>query len=312
MEQQHTEPQPEPEAEPEADWRGWVPYRVRFRDGVARTTWAFLGQERLTDPFLHHTVARLESREGWPARRTSPTPVALFAAAASLPGLAPDVFVLHCSRCGSTLLCNALRAVPTTSVVAEPGAVNDLLLHLLASDSATSPDARVEAESLLQPLCQALGYQRLGDEQRVVMKLSSWNVLALRSQLVRAWPTVPWIFVFRDPVEVSVSQLRDPSGWMSLRSSNPSAAARMFGVQESVLADTPPEQWCAIVLRKFYEAVSYFPPCQVSFPRWSEFSSHLNLAFAPRPRSLQRKIRSGVCCLVRGQALRTCTCPRSF
>jgi hypothetical protein len=90
-------------------------------------------------------------------------------------------------------------------------------------------------------------------------------VLALRSQLRRAWPTVPWIFVFRDPVEVSVSQLRDPSGWMSLRSSNPSAAARMFGVQESDLAGMPPEQWCAIVLRKFYEAVTYLAPCQLHF-----------------------------------------------
>ncbi len=258
-----TEPEPEPESEerqPGLEWRGWVPYRVRFKDGSATTSWAYLGAERLVDPFLHHTVARLEGREGWPERRRTLTPVALDAAAAAiaaadtLPRLEPAVFVLHCSRCGSTLLCNALRAVGTTSVVAEPGAVNDLLLHLSGTD--TSSGTRAEAESLLQPLCMALVHQRCGDEQRVVMKLSSWNVLALRSQFRRLWPNIPWIFVFRDPVEVSVSQLRDPSGWMSLRTSNPSAAARMFGVQEGDLADMSPERWCALVLAKFYEAAA--------------------------------------------------------
>jgi hypothetical protein len=255
------EAEPEPESEERqlgVEWRGWVPYRVRFKNGAATTTWVYLGAERLVDPFMHHTVARLERREGWPERRTTLTPEALAAAAAvtasteTLPGLEPAVFVLHCSRCGSTLLCNALRAVGTTSVVAEPGAVNDLLLHLTATDM--SSGTRTEAESLLQPLCTALTHQRCGDEQRVVIKSSSWNVLALRSQLRRAWPNTPWIFVFRDPVEVSVSQLRDPSGWMSLRTSNPSAAAQMFGVQESDLADMSPEQWCALVLAKFYEA----------------------------------------------------------
>lgn len=225
---------------------------MRYRDGAARTSWAFVGDERLSDPFLHHTVSRLEALPGWPSRRVTPTAAAaVAAAAATAPALAPAAFVLHCSRCGSTLLCNALRAVRSTAVVAEPGALNDVLLHLAATD--LPPDARAEGEALLKALGAALGQQRCGDQQRaVIFKLSSWNVLTLRSQLRRVWPAVPWIFVHRDPVEVGVSQLRDPSGWMSLRTSNPSAAARLLGVQESSLADMAPAQWCALVLARFY------------------------------------------------------------
>jgi hypothetical protein len=251
------QPEPEPQPQPELDmsgpgWRGWIPHRVRLRGEEVRTSWAFLGAERMSDPFLHHTVSRLEAASGgWPARRATVGPSALAEALAAAPGLAPAAFVLHCSRCGSTLLCNALRAVRGTAVAAEPGALNDALLHLASADLPAA--ARADGEALLRMLCMALGQQRCGDEERVVIKLSSWNVLALRTHLRRVWPTVPWIFVYRDPVEVGVSQLRDPSGWMSLRTSNPGAAARLFGVEESDLAGMAPEQWCAIVLGRFYE-----------------------------------------------------------
>ena len=245
---QHSHPHPEPEP-----WAGWLPHKLRFRDGGWRASWAFVGTERLSDPFLHHTVARLEAGgAGWPPRRATLTAAALAEAAAGVPvSLAPAAFVLHCSRCGSTLLCNALRAVRSTVVVAEPGAVNDLLLRL-ATDESLSLDAQTDGQSLLQPLCRSLGQTRCGDEQRAVVKLSSWNIMCFRAHLRRAWPTVPWLFLYRDPVEVAVSQLREPSGWMNLRTSNPTAAARLFGIEESALVSMGTEEWCAFALAHYY------------------------------------------------------------
>jgi hypothetical protein len=62
----------------------------------------------------------------------------------------------------------------------------------------------------LQWLVSALGQPRTGLEQRLFLKLDPRNIIDF--PLLRlAFPDVPWIFVYRDPVEVMVSNLRSPS-----------------------------------------------------------------------------------------------------
>ena len=54
----------------------------------------------------------------------------------------------------------------------------------------------------------ALGQPRRG-EQALFLKLDSWHTLAL-PLFRRAFPSVPWVFLYRDPVEVLVSQMQVP------------------------------------------------------------------------------------------------------
>jgi hypothetical protein len=72
-----------------------------------------------------------------------------------------------------------------------------------------------------------------------------WFVDLLRVACVRR------LFLYRDPVEVAVSQLRDPSGWMRLRSDT-TAAARLFQLDESALVAMGAEEWCAYALAHYY------------------------------------------------------------
>jgi hypothetical protein len=62
----------------------------------------------------------------------------------------------------------------------------------------------------LQWLVSALGQPRTGLERRLFIKFDPRNILDF--PLLRlAFPDVPWIFVYRNPVEVLVSNLRAPS-----------------------------------------------------------------------------------------------------
>ena len=54
-------------------------------------------------------------------------------------------------------------------------------------------------------MVSALAQPRRG-EQALFVKLDSWHTLAL-PLFRRAFPSVPWVFLYRDPVEVPVSQL---------------------------------------------------------------------------------------------------------
>ena len=74
-----------------------------------------------------------------------------------------------------------------------------------------APWASVEQQvAWIQWLVSALAQKRSGEEQRLFIKFDSRSIFDF--PLIRlAFPDVPWIFVYRDPVEVIVSNLRRPS-----------------------------------------------------------------------------------------------------
>jgi hypothetical protein len=84
----------------------------------------------------------------------------------------------------------------------------------------------------------ALGRRRRG-ETRYVLKLDAWHVLAL-PLFRRAFPNVPWVFLYRDPLEVLVSQVRQRGMQMVPEFVSPS----LFGVEAGI----PDEDYCARVL----------------------------------------------------------------
>lgn len=120
------------------------------------------------------------------------------------PGVPPAGFIFQLSRCGSTLVSNMLATAPDTLVVAEPDALNQILA------------LNLDLSSYLPPLISALGRDPGSRATRLFIKFTSWNVLRLRP-IHFLFPHVPWAFVFRDPIEVLVSNLRERGGWMNAR-----------------------------------------------------------------------------------------------
>jgi hypothetical protein len=156
------------------------------------------------------------------------------------PGLEPSGFVFHVSRCGSTLVAGMLAALSKHLVLSEPAPVD----HILRADASEADRVR-----WLRWIVSALGRPRHGGEQAYVLKLDAWSVCNLAT-VRRAFPGVPWLFLYREPVEVLVSHLAQLGAHMVPGALDP----RLFGLDWDSIARMQPEEYCARVLGEIYRA----------------------------------------------------------
>jgi hypothetical protein len=176
--------------------RAWTPVRVGLNAG--EIDWALVDAP-FTDPFFETSAERAM---GHPFNLAFGfrTPLAVLDALhAQAPGVAPAGFVFHMSRCGSTLIAQMLARLSATIVLSEPQPL-DALLRLRG---------RVDDDTLLgwlRAMVSALAQPRNG-ERRLFVKWHAWHVLELPF-IARAFPGVPWVFVFREPRAVLRSQAR--------------------------------------------------------------------------------------------------------
>ena len=185
---------------------GWVPFRMYWQGSEPGVEWFYMGANRFGEPFFEAT-AHFEVQTPFNSLFRFRTPIgALEEWQAVSPGLKPSGFIFHLSRCGSTLITQMLASLPRSVVLSEAG-VLDRMLRSHERAPETSIGQRVE---WLQWLVSALGQRRTGAERRLFIKFDPRNIVDL--PLLRlAFPDVPWIFVYRNPVEVMVSNLRAAS-----------------------------------------------------------------------------------------------------
>jgi hypothetical protein len=184
-----------------ADLARWTPVRLDFSGPAPAVDWADLSAERFVEPFFDQTVARWAS--GPRARPLIRTGLEALVALDSQPSLEPAGMIFHLSRCGSTLVSRLLGTLPGVVVVAEPGPLNTLL--------GLEPGRVDEAElvRVVRLLVRALGRCRRGDERRLVLKCTSWNIRR-RAILAAAFPETLWIWVQRDPARRRLAPCQTP------------------------------------------------------------------------------------------------------
>lgn len=179
---------------------GWLPIRVGQAHGQWQVDWCWFGEARLSQPFFGDAVeAALRLPFNQVFRRQTSLDV-LSQWQQQSPGLAPTAFIFHASRCGSTLISQMLAQLDEHIVISEPPPLDALLRSDL-------PDA--ERRAALNGLLSAYGQRRRGVEQRLVIKLDAWNLGEL-PLLHECFPDTPWLFLYRDPLEIAVSHLRRP------------------------------------------------------------------------------------------------------
>jgi hypothetical protein len=223
---------------------GWLPVRAQWRGQELHVDWAYLGSRRLREPFFEESVARCLTK---PFNRLLGYSTPIGALAGWLREhrcLPPAGFIFHMSRCGSTLLSQMLATIPRNIVVSEAGPIDAVV-----QARHTRPDLCDEQHAAwLRWMIGALGQARSGEERHFFVKLDSWHALAL-PLFRRAFPAVPWIFLYRDPVEVLVSQLRRRGMHMV-----PGLIGDVFGFEASQAAQAP-ETYCAQVLARICDGV---------------------------------------------------------
>jgi hypothetical protein len=202
------------------DLARWTPIRFNFSGPSPTVDWADLSAERFVEPFFDQTVARWAT--GPRAQPLVRTELDALLALDDEPSVDLAGMVFHLSRCGSTVVSRLLATVPGVVVIAEPSPLNALL--------GLDPQ-RVDGATLVQVvrmLVRALGRRRLGDETRLVLKCTSWNIRR-REILTAAFPDTPWVWVQRDPAQVIASLLATPPGWLG-QQAPPPQTARLFGI----------------------------------------------------------------------------------
>lgn len=132
----------------------------------------------------------------------------------------PAGFVFHESRVGSTLVANALTAMDPDGhrVYSESDPINRALAA--CGDGFTKCDMETNVE-LLRDVVFLMGRTSSPSEMRMFFKVSS--VGSKRIDVMRqAFEYVPWLFVFRDPVQTMMSHI-DPAKKKTVRGGLPPA-----------------------------------------------------------------------------------------
>jgi hypothetical protein len=211
---------------------GWIPIRFYWRDGQPEIDWCLLGDTRFTEPFFQMTVQRRLRHPFHHAFRRQTSIDALQEWYAERPGVPPTAFIFHMSRCGSTLLSQMLAALDQNIVLSEASPL-DALLRAHLRNPGLPPQTRAE---WFRYMVSALGQRRGGKEEFLFIKFDCWS-LAEMPVIREAFPDVPWIFLFREPVDVLLSHLHRPAAW----------------TLDTEMAEMPRQEYCARKLGRICE-----------------------------------------------------------
>jgi hypothetical protein len=244
---------------------GFLPIDLVFRGDKPHVRWMELEPSELSEPFFFQTVAR--KRRCLPPAHERDTAVDLLRYVGSRSSAArPAGVICHISRCGSTLIGNALRAAGAR-VVSEAAPV-EALFAPYASAIWPFPLDLWEAMrgELLSSLAAVFGRDtRNTDESpvKLVIKFSSPCILAL--PFIRSvWPEVPCLIVTRDPIEVIISNLQAPGGWLRAKN-KPLTASNWLGLGDLDLTNMTSVEYRARVVGSFCEAAinNWWAACKV-------------------------------------------------
>lgn len=182
----------------------WIPCRVAWEKQRPMVDWCYLGGVRFNEPFFQDSIVRA-LRRPFSAAFLRRTPLEAWDADA-WPD--PAGLIFHMSRCGSTLLSQMLKALPGVTVFSEAPPVDSIV---------RAPEFGIDVSQerysvWLRAMARALACGGAPGQRAYILKLDCWHAVDL-ALFRRAFPSVPWIFLYRDPIEVLASHALQPGEW---------------------------------------------------------------------------------------------------
>lgn len=176
---------------------GWIPYNIRYDDAGLVVDWCYSNDSWLEDPFFDQTIYRLLQSTAHTSRSTLFT--TLVDINSKKISRRPTGFIFHMSRCGSTLITQMLASLRQTVVFSEPAILETLLREIRPPFSTINEQKQWLLENIIQAL---LSYKV--DWQNAFIKFSARAIFDY-PLITQIYPSLPSIFVYREPVEVLVS-----------------------------------------------------------------------------------------------------------
>lgn len=220
-----------------ADLKGMLPVDAVVVDGRPGLWWMDMSGVSLAEPFFQQTVERAKADNN---RRELFTEFdVLLQLEKQIDSVQPTGFIFHSSRCGSTLVANACRAIHNSIVLSEANAIDKLIARFITD----AGDIKTSLYSVfLRGVVKALAQRRAGDEEHLFIKFACCSFAQIE-HVRRIWHNVPWLFLYRDPVETIVSNLKDVPPW--LLDNDRRVLAAITGTSPDEVAALPLEELCA-------------------------------------------------------------------
>jgi len=229
------------------DLKGWMPVDAVVVDGRPGLAWLEIDGVDFVEPFFQQTVDRFRANHPELEERFTEFHT-LVQLEKTFDSVAPTGFIFHSSRCGSTMLANACRAITGAVVVSEPPAVDKLIARLI-----TDVDDHGTKEKLysvfVRAVVKALGQRGSGNERHLFIKFACCSMSQLE-RIQRIWPNVPWVFLYRDPVETMVSNVENLPAW--LLDEDRRVLASITDTSIDAIAEMTVAELCARAIGSFY------------------------------------------------------------
>lgn len=124
--------------------------------------------------------------------------------------------IFHMNRCGSTLLAKALARTSSHNVIIEGTSLSEGLWSYLTKKwqkpCCTSPSCI----KIIRNLIRLTARRRTAEQQVAFFKLISWNTIFIK-EIMQAIGDVPSLFLYRDPIEVLMSNLENRSAYLQTK-----------------------------------------------------------------------------------------------
>ena len=225
---------------------GWFPVDAVVVEGRPGLQWMDMSGISLSEPFFQQTVERAKADGN---RRELFTEFdSLLQMQKLLDSVQPTGFIFHSSRCGSTLVANACRAITNSIVLSEANAIDKLVARFI-TDAAEGGVKESLYSVFLRGVVQVLSQRRTGKEQHLFIKFACCSFAQIE-RIRRIWPNVPWLFLYRDPVETIVSNVRDVPPW--LVDDDRRVLASITGRSPAEVAEMNLEELCARTIGSFF------------------------------------------------------------
>jgi hypothetical protein len=270
-----------------APGRPWIPAQIRWTPSGPLVDWCHLGDLRFTAPMFEQTIGTAMAHPfNLLFRQSTPLQDMLEPAVFEL---RPAGLIFHMSRCGSTLVSRMLAALPENVVLSEP----DPLDQVLRVRSRAPGVTEAQLVALLRGMTAALGRRRHAQERDLFVKLEGWHMLQF-GLIRRAFPDVPWIFLYRDPLEVlaSLERLRPrqmvPGGIdAGLLGLDPAGAA---GLSHAAYGARVLERICAAALAHCADGGRLIAYRQLPDAVLDEVLGHFGLRYGAEARARMREV----------------------
>jgi len=217
--------------------------------GAGKVLWADLGDHPFREWQYMYTVQALAKAGQIGENFTTDFSILLEDRILADP-IEPEGLMFHISRCGSTLSAKALARSPRHVVINQGGPLQRGFWATITKDWTQEAEASPENLHAFRNLVLAMTRRRHPEQRRAFVKFISWNTLYMDFAM-QAFPQVPALFLYRNPVEVIASVLRETSAilWAKGRRQ----AGFLTGVDWETTADMGNVEYLSLCFKRYLE-----------------------------------------------------------